>query len=142
MAQPIPVFPATCDGEGRVKPLDIGAFYRHTRTLPPAVEVIVRPRQSRRSSAQNRRYWALLAVGAESLWGDPSLAEDLHEEIAHLLLALPACEKTGLRRRMRTPKLNTAEFTRYMDLVERKLVEFGADLSEWGAREEQQERAA
>lgn len=59
-----------------------------------------------------------------------------------MLLALPPCERTGLRRRMRTPKLNTTEFGAYMDLVERKLVELGADLSAWGAYQEQMERAA
>lgn len=95
------------------------------------VELTVRPYKSKRSLAQNSRYWALLTVGAESIWGDKSLAEDLHDEIAHLLLSLPPCEKTGMRRRMRTPKLNTSEFTVYMDRVAEKLIEFGADLTAW-----------
>lgn len=99
-------------------------------------------RKEKRSGAQNRRYFALLAVGAEALWGDRSQAETLHEEIAHLLLALPPCEKTGLRRRMRTPKLNTAEFGKYMELVADKLIEFGADLSAWREEERRMERAA
>jgi hypothetical protein len=95
------------------------------------VEINVRKYKSKRSLAQNARYWALLTVGAASLWEDPSEAETLHEEIAHLLLALPKCEKTGMRRRRRTPKLNSAEFTEYMDRVEMKLVELGADLTGW-----------
>jgi hypothetical protein len=95
------------------------------------VEISLREYKDKRSLAQNARYWALLTVGATSLWEDPSEAETLHEEIAHLLLALPPCPKTGMRRRQRTPKLNTAEFTVYMDRVEMKLVELGADLSEW-----------
>lgn len=95
------------------------------------IEINIRKYNSKRSLAQNARYWALITVGAASLWEDPSEAETLHEEIAHLLLALQPCPKTGLRRRMRTPKLNTAEFTVYMDRVERKLVELGADLSDW-----------
>ena len=86
-------------------------------------------------------YWALLTVGAESIWGDKSLAEDLHDEIAHLLLALPPCEKTGMRRRQRTPKLNTAEFTRYMDDVACKLIELGADLSAWDSESKRMEAA-
>ena len=140
---PAPIFRGQKRPDGSVKPYDLGAFYRYTRSLPDGeVEIEVRVARARRSGAQNKRYFALLTVGAESLWGDPSLAEDLHEEIAHLLLALPACEKTGLRRRMHTPKLNTAEFTAYMDLVERKLVELGADLSGWGEQERKQERAA
>lgn len=43
---------------------------------------------------------------------------------------------------MRTPKLNTEEFGRYMDLVVDKLIELGADLSAWGDAEHQMERAA
>jgi hypothetical protein len=95
------------------------------------IELNVRKYKSKRSLAQNARYWALLTCGAISLWEDPSQTEVLHEEIAHLLLALPPCEKTGLRRRMRTPKLNTSEFSVYMERVQDKLIELGADLSDW-----------
>lgn len=105
------------------------------------IEINVRQYKSKRSHAQNARYWALLTVGAESIWGDKSQAESLHEEVAHLLLALPPCEKTGLRRRMRTPKLNTAEFTVYMDRVAEKLIEFGADLSAWDEESRRMEAA-
>jgi hypothetical protein len=103
---------------------------RHLRTLAGQdVELVVRPWKAQRSSAQNRRYWALLTVAAESLgWDGP---EGLHEEVAHLLLPLPPCPKTGLRRRRRTPKLQTGEFARYTDDVARVLVDFGADLSAW-----------
>lgn len=93
--------------------------------------VTIRKKVNRRSLPQNARYWALLTVAAESLWGDRSLKDALHEEIAHLLLGLPPCPKTGLRRRQRTPKLNTKEFTTYMDQVVDKLIELGADLSAW-----------
>lgn len=106
------------------------------------VVVTVSERRSLRSGAQNRRYWALLTVGARSLWEDPSEKDNLHEEIAHLLLALPPCEKTGMRRRKRTPKLNTEEFGRYMDDVANKLIELGADLSQWDEEERSMERAA
>lgn len=95
------------------------------------VVVSVRKKGSARSLPQNARYWALLTVAAESLWGDRSLKDALHDEIAHLLLGLPPCPKTGLRRRQRTPRLNTKEFTTYMDQVVDKLIELGADLSEW-----------
>lgn len=119
----------------------IAAFIDERFDVGERVEVVVRRYKSKRSLAQNSRYWALLSVGADALWGDRSLAEDLHEEIAHLLLALPKCEKTGLRRRMRTPKLNTHEFTVYMDLVTDKLIELGADLSSWDAETAQMEAA-
>lgn len=105
------------------------------------IDVDVRLHKSQRSLSQNARYWALLSVGADSIWGDRSQAETLHEEIAHLLLALPPCEKTGLRRRMRTPKLNTAEFTVYMDRVAEKLIELGADLSAWDEESRRMEAA-
>ncbi len=69
----------------------------------------------KRSSAQNRRYWALLTVGAESIWGDVSMKDTLHEEIAHLLLGLPPCEK---------------------------LIELGADLTGWDYELQRMEDAA
>ena len=105
----------------------------HVGTL---LEIRLRPWKARRSTAQNARYWALLAVAATSLWGDPSDKDNLHEEIAHLLLALPPCPKTGLRRRRATPSLNTREFAEYTDLVADKLIELGADLSSWDAEAE------
>lgn len=89
--------------------------------------------KDQRSLAQNSRYWALLTVGAESLWGDKALAEQLHEDMAHLLLALPPDPKTGQRRREHTPDQDTAEFNDYMTRVEEKLIELGADLTEWDA---------
>lgn len=89
--------------------------------------------KDQRSLAQNARYWALLTVGAESLWGDKALAEQLHEDMAQLLLALPPDPKTGQPRRERTPDQDTAEFNDYMRRVEEKLIELGADLTEWDA---------
>lgn len=121
--------------------LEIADYIAERFDAGDRVEFTVRPYKSKRSLAQNSRYWALLTIGAESIWGDRSMAESLHEEIAHLLLALPPCEKTGLRRRMRTPKLNTAEFGRYMDDVACKLIEFGADLSGWDKEANRMEAA-
>jgi hypothetical protein len=117
---------------GRLDPHVGGQVRDYLRTFDGrTVSIKVKAYKSKRSSAQNRRYFALLAVGAEDLWGDRSLAEQLHEDIAHLLLALPTDPVTGAPRRMRTPSLNTEEFGRYMDMVERKLVELGADLTGW-----------
>lgn len=84
---------------------------------------------ARRSIPANARYWALLTVAAESLWGDASLKDDLHNELAHLLLPLPACPKTGMRRREHTPNLNSPEFQKYVERAQDKLIELGADLS-------------
>lgn len=118
---------------GRVE-IDSEMAYRSwAKTLPPGLEldIEIREHKEKRSSKANARYWALLTVGADSLWGDVSMKDALHEELAHLILGLPACPKTGLRRRMRTPKLNTAEFSRYVDMCAQRLIELGADLSEW-----------
>lgn len=121
--------------KGRIE-IDHEVAYRSwVRDLPDGLEIDieVREHKNKRSLSQNARYWALLTVGAISLWEDESMKDSLHEELAHLILGLPPCPKTGLRRRMRTPKLNTSEFSRYMDLCAQRLIELGADLSEWDA---------
>lgn len=104
--------------------------------------VEIRQKREQRTSAQNRRYWALLTVAADSLWGDRSQVEELHEDIAYELLKLPSDARTGGRRRMRTPKLNTKDFGAYMDRVVDKLIELGADLSEWDDEQRRMEEAA
>lgn len=103
------------------------------------VTVTIKKKVSRRSLPQNARYWALLTVAAESLWGDVGMKDDLHNELAYLLLGLPPCPKTGIRRRERTPKLGTDAFGKYMDRCVDKLIEWGADLSAW---DEETRRAA
>lgn len=132
MPRPVPVWSAVVTTEGGIVIDSRDLYRRFVKTLSgQPVTVTVKKLTKKRSSAQNRRYWALLTTGAISLWEDPSQAEYLHEEIAHILLPLPADPKTGLRRRMRTPDLDTADFGVYMDRVAGKLIEFGADLSEW-----------
>lgn len=96
-----------------------------------SVDVVIRKHRNQRSIAQNARYFALLSVGSDSLWGDRSQAGQLHEDIAQTLLGLPPDPVTGGERRERTPSLNTAEFGAYMDRVVDKLIELGADLSAW-----------
>ena len=53
------------------------------------VELELRVWKSKRTTAQNARYWALLTVGATSLWGRSLLKDTLHDELAHVLLGLP-----------------------------------------------------
>ena len=95
----------------------------YAKGLSGRVVVSVRPFRSQRSLKQNSRMWALLTVAAQEL-GEHSV-DDLHESVAMHLLRLPDDEKTGLPRRKRTPKLNTAEFAAYTDQVE---MFFRADL--------------
>lgn len=129
-------------GELRWTPQDKRAITMLVATFAgKRVDLSIVEHKPQRSLSQNARYWALLTVGAASLWGDPSEAERLHEELAHLLLALPPCPKTGLRRRRRTPNLNTKEFAAYTDLCVDKLIQLGADLSEWDATAKRNEAA-
>ncbi|MFA6046366.1 MAG: hypothetical protein WC718_15385, partial [Phycisphaerales bacterium] len=66
------------------------------------VTLRVTPYREKRTSPQNRRYWALLtAAGKELGYDDP---EDLHEGLAQKFLGLPPDERTGLARRRHTPK--------------------------------------
>lgn len=88
----------------------------YAKGLTGRIVISVRPFRSQRSLKQNSRMWALLTVAAQEL-GEHS-AEDLHESVAMHLLKLPDDEKTGLPRRKRTPKLNTAEFASYTDQIE------------------------
>lgn len=129
------------DADAKLHLFDMGAYRSHVKTLiDQPVEVIVRLRKSKRSLQANARYWAILTCAAESLgWDD---VEGLHEALAQKLLALPPCEKTGLPRRMRTPKLNTQEFSAYSDAVIRELIDLGADLTDWESHAERQTRAA
>lgn len=113
----------------------------HLRGLKgEAIEISVRKHRAKRSSRQNARLWALYTVGAKSLGMDS--AEECHDACAWKLLRLPDDERTGTPKRRRTPKLNTQEFTDYMDACERLLIEFGADLSDWEHETERIERAA
>lgn len=123
--------PVTCDSPS----CPLNRLARFLRLSGKAITLTLARLTTQRSAAQNRRYWALLTCGAESLgWED---VEQLHEAIAQKLLALPPCPQTGLPRRMRTPQLETDEFGRYMDAVMRTLIDFGADLSDWDAHTEQ-----
>lgn len=104
--------------------------------------VEIQRKRQERTNAQNRRHWALMTVGAESLWQDRGEKHTLHDELAHLYFGLPPCEKTGLRRRRRTPKTNTKEFAEFTDWCAMKLVELGADLSAWDEETRKVEKAA
>jgi hypothetical protein len=110
--------------------------------LPPSwvgQTVEIRAWKPKRSHKQNARHWALLTVAAESLWGDRSEKDTLHEELAQMYFALPPCPKTGLRRRRRTPQTNTQEFAQFHEWCVQKVIKLGADLSAW---DEEAERAA
>lgn len=120
---------------------DRSGFASHLRSFDVGadVDVIVRPHKSQRSTPQNRRYWALVTVGAREIgYDDP---EELHEGLALKFLKLPPLAD-GLPRRRRTPSLNTLEFTDYCDAVERFFrIDLNLDLSGWDEEIEKLEAA-
>jgi len=127
--------------EGRLPDQLRGRILAHLRKYAGvALEIRVRPYQAKRSIAANARYWALLTCGARSLGYDD--VEELHEAVAWKLLRLPDDARTGTPRRHRTPNLNTTEFKDYCDAVERVLIEYGADLTDWEAEARRIEEAA
>ncbi len=120
------------DTEGHIAPQYRGQILATLRRHPNvSLDIEIRRHRSKRTSPQNRRHFALMRVGAMSLWEDPSEAYALHDELAHMYFALPPCSKTGLRRRRRTPNTDTKEFAEFTDWCAMKLVELGADLSAW-----------
>lgn len=104
-------------------------------------DIVFRKHKSKRTNPQNSRHFALMRVGAKSLWEDPGDSYRLHDELAHLYFALPPCPKTGMRRRRRTPNTDTKEFSEFTDWCVMKLIELGADLSDWDHEMERMEAA-
>ncbi len=102
------------------------------------VSIEIKAYRRKRTTKQNRRYFALLTLGCKELGWDPNETTKLHDEIAHILLPLPPCPITGIRRRRHTPQLETVEFNNYMDDVARILIGYGADLTDWDEEERKQ----
>lgn len=118
------------DGKLELFADDRNALRQHIHGWAGKVVVTVRPFKSQRSIKQNARHWGLLTVAARELGYDS--VEDLHESVCMHLLRLPDDEVTGLPRRRRTPKLNTAEFAEFTEAVERFFrCELRLDLTGW-----------
>lgn len=134
-------FVGDVDASGKLEAYVRGQIAEYIRTFAGLrIEVKIVQHRDKRSTAQNARLWALYTVAAKSLGYDTP--EEIHEACAWKLLRLPDDERTGTPRRHRTPKLNTKEFTDYMDATERLLIEYGADLTNWDAETERIVRAA
>lgn len=95
-----------------------------------AVEVIVRPRKSKRSIEQNKRYWALLREIAATVWIDGRQFSDevWHEQFRRWFIGMdeivmPDGEVTV--RGISTTTLSVAEFTDYMTRIEQWCAEQG-----------------
>lgn len=99
------------------------------------VTIKVEKFRPKRTNQANRRHFALMRVAARELGWDDEYA--LHDELAHKFLSLPPDEKTGLRRRIRTHTMNTADFSKFTDTCERYfIVDCHLDLSDWAIETE------
>lgn len=133
-------FVGLVDTSGKLDPDVRGQVAEYLKSFAGLrVEIRIRQYKDKRSNQQNARYWALLTVAAKSMGYDSP--NDLHEDVAMKLLQIPDLSPLGTPRRRRTPKLNTQEFTDYMDAVERLVIEYGADLTDWHAETERIEAA-
>lgn len=91
-----------------------------------AVDVIVRPRKSKRSIEQNKRYWALLREVSATVWVDGRQFSDevWHEQFRRWFIGMvdmPDGSMVGIS----TTTLSVAEFTDYMTRIEHWCVEQG-----------------
>jgi len=124
MAEPIPVFLATIDARGRLtyeRPIEFGRWLG--LLSGQRVEVVVRKRRTKRSDRANRFYWsAVVGPLADHLGYEK---DELHEVLAMRFLRIDDCPLTGVPRRKRTPKTNTAEFADYVERCIRLAAELG-----------------
>lgn len=100
------------------------------------VEVVVRPHTKKRTTAQNRRYWAALREIAEQYRtprGVQCTEEQLHEQFKRHLIGQEEVEDifTGeiQLRPISTTKLNTTEFADYTTQVEAWAASEGVEFS-------------
>ena len=118
-----PVFPARVNERGQVIIRDRESFDNYAKTLQGSeLEVIIRKRKSQRSSQQNRYYFGCVVKLIGEYCGYDT--DDMHEALAMKFLRIEDCPITGVPRRKRTPKTNTAEFAAYVD----QCIRFGAEL--------------
>ena len=101
------------------------------------VEVIVRNRKSKRSTEQNRRYWAILRDVSESVWlnGKRYPDEVWHEQFKRMLIGMeeiPMPDGTIVVRGISTATLDVAAFGQYMERIEQWCVEQGFPIMEYG----------
>lgn len=131
MADPIPVFVGDVDVQAKFHPDAPAQLARWMNGLAgERVEVVVRKRRSQRSNQANAYYWGVvIALIADHCGYEPA---EMHEALAMKFLRTEDCPITGAPRRRRTPKLNTKEFTDYVDACIRFAAELGVVVPEAG----------
>lgn len=115
--------------------LDDKAAFRRTLTklTGKRVELVLRLPRKRRSSQQNRYYFGVvLAMLAECVGEDFDTREEreaFHEAVAMKFLRIADHPVTKAPRRLRTPNMDTGEFSRYVERIRRWAAEdFGLDI--------------
>jgi hypothetical protein len=124
MNAPTPVFYGKVSERGLIlldTPIDYG---RHLQRLAgERVEVVVRKRKTKRSNQANAFYWAAVVHPLAEHLGYED--DELHEVMAMRFLRIEDCPVTGVPRRKRTPKTDTAEFSDYVERCIRLAAELG-----------------
>ena len=124
MAEPVPTFLGTIDARGhlqRERPIDYGRWLM--MLAGERVEEVIRKRRTKRSHQANAFYWAAVVTPlAEHLGYE---RDELHEVLAMRFLRIEDCPITGVPRRKRTPKTDTAEFADYVERCIRLAAELG-----------------
>ena len=124
MSQPIPIFLGVLTDRGILKldrPIDYGRWLMSL--AGQHVEVVVRKKRSRRSNQANAFYWAAVVHPLAEHLGYED--DELHEVMAMRFLRIEDCPVTGVPRRKRTPKTDTAEFADYVERCIRLAAELG-----------------
>lgn len=89
---------------------------------PTKIEIIIKRYRKKRSVQQNRYYWLCLNFIGNEIGED---AEELHNTFKAMFLT----DRTGKIPIVRsTTKLNTVQFTEYMDKIARKIAEIDITL--------------
>lgn len=111
-------------GRKRLKITASDYFFTKINKIPSGklVWITVDDRAPRRSDQQNRLYWMYLNYISEETGNEP---EDLHEHFAQTYLLLPesiltiGTQKQSIRKRRSTTDLSKAEFSDYLQKIER-----------------------
>lgn len=116
-----PVFRGKVEN-GTLKIKHVQEFNKYLHSIKGEVDIIVRKRSRTRTLPQNALYWVWNTIIAEELGYMP---EEIHATFKAMFLT----DKTSRLPVVRsTATLNTAEFTEYMQNIERTAAELGITL--------------
>lgn len=94
-------------------------FAEYLKTLQGEIVLSVKKKRKIRSLNANNYYWLILTIAGDSLGYDP---EELHDSFKAMYLTDKTTKIPLIRS---TSKLNTEQFSQYLEKVIRQLVELG-----------------